>query len=874
MTTVERPPQRGTGRVPPHSSEAEESVLGSILLSVDAANEVMDKLVPEDFYTPAHQAIFGAVRDLYNANAAIDAVTVTEELRRTGMLDKVGGVSYLTRLLDVVPSASNVLYYAGIVEEHALRRSLMRVGSLLNDYALELDEEIAAVLDRSEQSVLGVAERRVGDSMAPVGPMFQTVLEHLEELEARGSEVTGISTGFRDLDKKLAGLQPANLVVVAARPSMGKSALATNIATNVAASGGTVAMFSLEMSKEEIVQRILCSVGRVDSMKLRAGQLGPLWSRVVEAASKMYRAPIFIDDSANLTVTDIRAKCRRLKRQHGLSLVVIDYLQLMQGSLRENRQQEIAEISRSLKNLARELEVPIIAVSQLNRSVEMREDKRPRLSDLRESGCLVGDTLLTRADTNERVRIEDLAASGSVDVPVWTLDERYRLVPGRISRAFSSGEKEVFELRFASGKSITASANHPFLTVDGWKPVEQLRDGDHLAVARRFPGPSNPRDESPGRIMLLAHLIGDGCHLSTHALQYTTTDPANAAFVAATALAEFGVEPRVVEERSWTQVCLPSQRRLTHGVRNPVNEWLEHLGLFDRRSWETSVPGFVFALSGDDVALFLRHLWATDGSATASRNGAVRIHYATSSERLAADVVELLLRVDIRARLKRVEQRRGRPQFHVDVSGRNDQLRFLDIIGLFGATAAAEAPIRERLQARSRAKPNVDIIPASIWDYVRVKAMPEAGVTTRELARRLEMSSCGSALHQSGLSRERLLGLARALDDRHLHDLATSDVLWDRLVSIESRGVQPVYDATVPGTHNFVADSVIAHNSIEQDSDVVMFIYRDEYYNDTSEKKGIAEVVVAKHRAGATGSVEMTFMAEFTRFSDLGRDVT
>ena len=255
------------------------------------------------------------------------------------------------------------------------------------------DLEISAVLDRAEQAVFGDGERRIAEGLIAMSPLLHSTLEVIEEMEARGSELTGLATGFRDLDRKLAGLQAANLVIVAARPSMGKSALASNIATNVAMDGGTVAMFSLEMSREEIVQRLLCSIGRVDSMKLRTGQLGPqLWQKVVHAASRMYKAPIFIDDSGQLTVTDIRAKCRRLKRQHGLDLVIIDYLQLMTGSNRENRQQEIAEISRSLKNLARELDIPIVAVSQLNRSLEAREDKRPRLGDLRESGAIEQDS--------------------------------------------------------------------------------------------------------------------------------------------------------------------------------------------------------------------------------------------------------------------------------------------------------------------------------------------------------------------------------------------------------------------------------------------------------------------------------------------------
>ena len=782
-------------------------MIGALLLSEDAVNEVMDQIHPEDFYVPAHQAIFESMRELFDSSQAIDAVTVSESLRRKGELDKVGGVQYLTRLVDIVPSTSNVSYYAGIVEEHAKRRELIRAGASVTELAFEIDDEIASVLDRAEQAVLGVAEKRSSQTLLEVGPLFQDVLEHIELLEQQGSEINGLATGFVDLDKKLAGLQPANLVVIAGRPAMGKclggatrvldpatgsyrrideladggtvvsvdparleliacrqlgwldqgvqetfqvttrlgrtitatanhpfltiggwvelsdlapgreiavpgrldtdaateelsdaevallaymigdgtctartplftntspevladvgrwardmdlelsrdlgthgyrlrrrggrhrenglttllkehglhgrtahdrhvpevifrssprqlrlflnrlyacdgsawidkdnyrieyctasetladdvqhlllrfgivakkrrrlvkykaerrlvfdisfqdpdnvekfvgyigafgkmermadalqmalnrranaaayelpmdvwdvvlaekgattwadiseatgrprnhnwhvrkrrlsrrllmeiakalgserllilaspevvwdpivsirsagmqptfdltveshhnfvandiivhnSSLALNIATNAAASGEPVAIFSLEMSKEEIVQRILSSVGKVDSMKLRSGQLGPLWQRVVDAAGRMYKAPIYIDDSPVVTVTDIRAKCRRLKRKKGLSLVVVDYLQLMEAHGPENRQQEIAQISRNLKNLARELEVPIIAASQLNRSLESREDKRPRLSDLRESGSIEQDS--------------------------------------------------------------------------------------------------------------------------------------------------------------------------------------------------------------------------------------------------------------------------------------------------------------------------------------------------------------------------------------------------------------------------------------------------------------------------------------------------
>ncbi len=391
MTSVTENQMRPGYRTPPHSREAEESVIGAVLLSEDAVTEVMDKIHPEDFYVPAHQAIYESMRELFDTSQAIDAVTVSESLRRKGELEKIGGIQYLTRLVDIVPSTSNVVFYAGIVEDHAKRRELIRAGSSVTEYAFNIDDEIASVLDRAEQAVLGVAEKRSSQTLLEIGPMFSDVLEHIELLEQQGSEMTGLATGFVDLDRKLAGLQKANLVVIAGRPAMGKSSLAMNIATNAAAAGEPVALFSLEMSKEEIVQRILSSVGKVDSMKLRSGQLGPLWQRVVDAAGRMYQAPIYVDDSPIVTITDIRAKCRRLKRKRGLSLVVVDYIQLMEASGHENRQQEISQITRNLKNLARELEVPIVAMSQLNRSLESREDKRPRLADLRESGSIEQD---------------------------------------------------------------------------------------------------------------------------------------------------------------------------------------------------------------------------------------------------------------------------------------------------------------------------------------------------------------------------------------------------------------------------------------------------------------------------------------------------
>jgi replicative DNA helicase len=392
VTSVAERPLNRALPTPPHSIEAEESVLGAVLLSADAANIALEKLHSEDFYRPAHQQVFEAVQGLFDANEPIDAVTVSEVLRRDGSLERMGGIDFLTRLLDMVPTASNVEYYAGIVEEHALRRRLMQVGGKIGSIANEMQEPIADVLDRSEQEVFLVSERRVGAGLAPIDPLLGPAIEKAEELQRAGVEVTGVPTGYRDLDRKLAGLHATNLIIIAARPSMGKSALALNIAQNVALGDLPVAIFSLEMSREEVVSRMLCSAGRIDLQKLNTGRLTEAdFTKLSNAASQLYKKPIFVDDSPGLTVTEIRAKSRRLRRKPGLGLIIVDYLQLMHGTGGENRQQEIAIISRSLKNLARELDVPVIAVSQLNRALEQREDKRPRLGDLRESGALEQD---------------------------------------------------------------------------------------------------------------------------------------------------------------------------------------------------------------------------------------------------------------------------------------------------------------------------------------------------------------------------------------------------------------------------------------------------------------------------------------------------
>lgn len=645
-------------RVPPHNLAAEESLLGAMLLSKDAIATAVELVDTDDFYKPAHGHIFEAVASLFSAGEPVDPITVAEELNRAGLLDGVGGPATLVSLQASTPATSNAARYAKIVEEHSLLRRLIRVAGDIAELGYELPDDVTKAVDLAESMVFQVAQRRVTDSTAPIRDLLGGTLDRLEQLYERGDALTGVPTGFIDLDALLSGLQPSALIVVGARPSAGKTAFALGIASHVALTAERPVMFfSLEMSHLELTQRIICSEARVDSTRMRNGRLNESdWTKINSAIGRLAEAQLWIDDNPQLTVMEIRAKARRLKSRVGdLGLVVVDYLQLMTGrSNAESRQVEVSEISRGLKILARELECPVIALSQLSRSLEMRADKRPMLADLRESGCLTADTQIAAIDPDtggtRRITLGQLLSAGERDVPVWTLDEHLRFVPGVMTHVFSSGIKDTFELRLASGRVVAASANHPFLTVDGWVPLGDLAVGDRLAV--RPTGPDDPTSKT--------------------------------------------IPPEV----------------------------------------------------------------------------------ATYLDKAAAE-------------------------------------RGLD-----------------------------------------------AGVLLAE---------AGASGARAGVARRALRQVTEKVDDAWLHDLVEADVLWDTVSEIVPLGPKPVYDATVVGTHNFVANGIVAHNSIEQDSDVVMFIYRDDIYNEDSPDRGTAEIIVAKHRNGPTDKVRLAFLGHHTRFENMAR---
>ena len=592
----------------PHNTEAEEAALGSLLLDPDAIFNVASFLNPEDFYREKNGWIYDAVRDLHNRREPADFVTLCDELERRGQLEEVGGAAYITFLINAVPTAIHAEYYARIVERTAILRRLIGAAGQIAALAYEDAEDVDEVVDRAEQVLFGVSQRRITRDLVSIKQIIGAYYDRIDYLYQHRDELIGIPTSFPLLDKLLGGLQPSDLIIVAGRPSMGKTSLVLSIAQNAARKfNQRVALFSLEMSSEQVVQRLVSAETGIDSQRLRLGDLrDDEWPLFVEATGILSEVPIFIDDTPSISALQMRTKSRRLHAEHGLDLVIVDYLQLMRGDTRsENRVQEISAISRALKGLARELNVPVVAVSQLSRAVESRKDHLPILSDLRESGCLTGDTLIQLTD-GRRVSIRQLAKDGG-SVPVMALNEiTWQLEPTMARKAWYIGNKPVLHMRTQLGHGIRATANHKFRTLTGWKRLDQLEVGEHI-----------------------------------------------------------------------------------------------------------------------------------------------------------------------------------------------------------------------------------------------------------------------STLYKANMSRERALRVARVTQSDALLRLATSGIYWDRVAAIESIGVEDVYDLEVPEHHNFVAEDVVVHNSIEQDADVVMFIYREEIYDPDTERKNIADVIVAKHRNGPTGKIPLFFQKELAQFHEL-----
>ncbi|PIW90168.1 MAG: replicative DNA helicase, partial [Candidatus Nealsonbacteria bacterium CG_4_8_14_3_um_filter_40_11] len=476
-------PEELPDKLPPQSIEAEQSLLGCLMLDKNAITKVADYLLPKDFYRATHQEIYQVCQELFEKGEPIDLLSVSTKLKEKNLLEEAGGNSYLTELINSVPTAAHVSHYAKIVQRKRVLRDLIDASHEIGVLGHNETEDTDILLDKAEKRIFSIAQRSLTQNFLLVKSTLEEAFERIDRLSKHQKGLRGVSTGFADLDNILAGLQSSDLIILASRPSLGKSALALNIASSIAVNEKIpVGIFSLEMSKDQVVDRLISAYSGVDLWRLRTGRLSGDgdendFSRIQQAMGILSEAPIYIDDAAISNVLQMRAMARRLQADKGLGLIVVDYLQLIDPrSPDEPIVRQVTEISRSLKSLARELNVPVLALSQLSRAVEMRSPQKPRLADLRESGCLTGDTLITRADTGERIQIKDLV--GQTDIPVHSLDENWKIKEMKISKVFPSGKKMVYELQTRSGHKIKASANHPFWKVSGWTRLEELKIGD------------------------------------------------------------------------------------------------------------------------------------------------------------------------------------------------------------------------------------------------------------------------------------------------------------------------------------------------------------------------------------------------------------
>ena len=1208
-------------RIPPHNLDAERAVLGAVLLEGrETLPRVIEVLRPSDFYTEAHRSMYDAMLRLFDRAAPVDILTLTEELRRTDQLESVGGPAALALLVEQASIAAHLISYAHIVRDRAVLRELIQTSTQIITQAFEAKEDVQGLVDDAERRIFGLAERRLEGSALPVSKILKNTFEYIERLYERKEHVTGVATGFEKLDLETSGLQPADFIIIAGRPSMGKAQpldarvrtvtgwkrmgdlrlgdelasvdgrrslvsgifpqgvkqayrvtfsdgrstectgehlwrvhsrgwpeartlstdrvatllrttryqhrlwidapsgefghaetlpidpwllgallgdgklsgsslvfstaeqemldrlmeratgafalraaggydwrivqaagahrkgvvgptpnglmealrglglwgirseakfvpdtyldasrearlevlrglmdtdgwaerwgsarfcstserLARNVAELVRSLGGwcsvrsrpttyrhrgqkragrrawvchiqhaepqsmfspsakraralpaprrrrrpvflsieparvtetqciavthpsrlyvtddyvvthntafvlniaqhvgihlrgRVLLLSLEMSAQQIVQRMLCSEAKVDSQAVRTGRLSSAdWARLTAAAGRLSEAPIFIDDSPALTVLEARAKARRMKAEHGLDLMVIDYLQLMRGrAAMESRQQEISEISRSLKALAKELTIPVVALSQLSRAVESRatRDFRPQLSDLRE--CVTGDTLACLAD-GRRVAIRDLVGTAP---EVLAMSPAGVIVAAKSERVWLVGRRNVFTVRLASGRTIRATEQHRLCSGGGWRTVGQLSVGDRLAIARRLPEPVSPDRWSDLRVALVGQLIGDGSYLSGKPLRYTTSSEANSTIVSVAAREEFGCEVTRYAGRScWHQLLISGNGNRWHPHR--LGGWLRQLGIFGQRSYEKRIPEAAFQLSDGQIAVLLRHLWATDGTIAPrkSRRGSDAVFYSTNSPGLASDVAALLLRLGIVARISSARKGAYRPSFFVAVSGAADQRRFLEAVGAFGP----REPQARRLEAclvNRRNNTNVDTVPRESFE--RVKGLMRAqGISQRRMAALRGTAYGGTSHFRFAPSRALLKEYADILSDGNLRTTATSELFWDRIVGIEPAGEEEVFDLTVPGPACWLADGIVSHNSgaLEQDADVILFLYRQSQYKEDlpPEEANIADVIIGKQRNGPVGTVKVVFLPQYARFENV-----
>lgn len=857
----ERPRPQTVEAVAPCSIDGERVLLGAVLLDPACFNEIAEALTPEDFFLDSHRRIFQRMADLIDAQQAVDLVTLCAELDRHKERESVGGAAFISGLTDGLPRRPQIADYIRIVKEKSQLRRLMAICSSVLSRAADQSETAMAVLEDAESQLLEVAQesntsklRDFGSSVTQAGGPDQYIRQYTEP-----NLKVGLPTGFIDYDRLTGGLQKGELTIIAARPAQGKTSISMNILENVCCGTDMVAaFFSLEMSRPSVERRFMASRARVDIKRAMEGEFlsSEEKRKLQKALNDLVESRIFIDDCSNMTPIQMRAKGRRLKQREGrLDLVVIDYISLVSGDKKtQNREQEVALVSRSLKAMSKELDCPVIALAQLNRNNEQRQDKRPVLSDLRE--CLSEkDTFLFTSG----------GVQSNMESPMNTYslsNEKIKPVP---SFNVPKGVSQAIRVRTRSGREIVCTPNHSILTDVGWVKAKDLTPDHAIAAARKI-------DSLPGRISIpesrwIGRMLGNGSMLGYSSPSFICSCADVAKDFCEDTERLFGLIPRYHKHSSdkvFQYDITTRSKRTREG--NPVKNWLMCHDLWGKKAHEKSIPEWFMEQADDEsIANMIAGLVETDGSVFTTSVPMVK--YSTTSKKMAWQFMWCLSRLGVFAKIDEgdLSPKANFVCYSVLIQEGKEVDLFRSKINLVGRKGRTLLGLNPSLHGSNHGDR------LGVWVSSKLREISLAnGMSYGDLGYR----SQGKRISQVDLSKALSVFSRRGIKVPELSVLINSYIFWDRLKRIDAAGDVKVFDRIVPGPNNFIANGIVVHNSgqIEQDADVLNFVHRPEYYDrDNDELKGIAELICAKHRNGATRTIHLAFEGSLTRFDNIAR---
>lgn len=845
------------GKLPPQAIDLEEAVLGAILLEKDALLDIIDVLIPESFYRESNQKIYQAILDLNNESAPIDILTVCQKLRKKGEIAVVGGDYYVTQLTNRTASASNIQHHAMIVSEMHTKRKLIALGSELIYKSFDETSDVFELTEGLLTSAYNIDNTGNESSDVTNIDLVRKVTKNIENAK-KLSGITGISTGLAKVDKLFRGYQKPDLIIKAGRPGSGKTTQALSEAIYMSIHDKKKVMFfSLEMSAEQLMYKIISSESNIPLDKIFEGELSNVdWQVFHSISQRIIDSGLIIVDNI-FTLNGIIKKAKKQKIKGGLDIVYIDYLQLVGNSaIKNNREQEISSISRGIKMLAKEINIPVVALCQLSRAVESRGGaKVPMLSDLRESGCLSIETsyLYTKKGVqyNPTSRIKLLSLNKTK-------------IKEMNSKNIPREPREVFRLKLASGRFVDCTDNHPILTSSGYVELKDLSLDDSIACAINFGG--GKKNIPSARF--IGWMIGNGCMYGYNVPSFITNDEVISEDFKEYILTTFGYIPKDhphYQSKVYQYDCTnsPSGNRTKEG--NVVTKWLKDNSLWGKKAKDKVIPIWVMEDANDDsVCSLLQGLWETDGSIAMGKTSEV-ISYSTTSNLLAHQIVFLLARIGIFSHLDNgfMSSKATTPCYKITISNYDFQKIFISKINLRGLKGVKLNNIRERLNSSK---------------YTN-KISRSTSIEIAELCKELKLKTRIQVQGTRRLTKNFLAVLIKELHDKkstildEYEWLLSPSIVFDSIDSIKSIGIKDIFDRHVPSTNNFIANGIIVHNSLEQDADIVQFIYRPEYYGiledeDGASTKNKAYLIVAKFRNGSPKDIPLRFDGYISKFSD------